>query len=105
MATFSRALVRGRRLKLWKTKPILWFRSRARLSADMRRHFLPFEPIFAGSRTIQAPQDVHEGAFARTRCAHQGDQFSLGHVERHSLEHGDVDVAQSVILTYFTQFY
>ena len=34
MATFSRALVRGSRLKFWKTKPSLWFRTRARWSAE-----------------------------------------------------------------------
>ena len=41
IATFSRALVRGSRLKFWKTKPNLWLRTRARWSLDRDDTFSP----------------------------------------------------------------
>ena len=78
MATFSRALVRGSRLKLWNTKPIFRFLSIARWVDRQLRNILAIEPVLAGSRPVEAAQDVHQRALARAGSTHEGDQLAPG---------------------------
>ena len=53
-STFSSAVSRGSRLKFWKTKPILSFRSAARCSAREPRDLLAVEPVAARGRLVEA---------------------------------------------------
>src|SRR5262245_10268463 len=56
------------------------------------------EPILAGARPIEAPQDVHQRRLAGPAGAHQGYQFTALDRERNAVEHRDVDFAQVIDL-------
>ena len=42
---------------------------------------------------IQTAHQMHQGAFARTRSTHNGDRFTCGHREVHTLQHRDIQTA------------
>ena len=66
------------------------------LVVGQRRHILTVEPVFARRRAVQAAQDVHQRALARSGGPHQRDQFPAGDRHRDPLEHGDIHVPQLV---------
>ena len=45
------------------------------------RHVDAIEPVNAGTRPVEAADDVHRGGFARSRWPHDGDEFAPRNVE------------------------
>ena len=70
------ALVRARRLKLWKTKPSRSLRMRARSGSLQRRDIDAFEQVMAAGRPVEAAENIHQRRFARARRAHNGDELA-----------------------------
>ena len=93
-----RALVRGSRLKLWKTKPSVWLRTSASSSRSRPRHLAAVEEVAARGRAIEAAEDVHQRRLARARGAHDGDELAPLDDERHVVERVHLDVAEPVDL-------
>ena len=75
-ATFSSALSVGRRLNDWKMKPI---RRRRRIvrSSRQRGQIGAFQQHLAAVRAIDTAQEVQQCALARTRGAHDRQEFAL----------------------------
>ena len=59
---------------------------------------LPVYVIAAGSGYIEAPDDVHQGRFARSGCAHDGNEFAVVDVHGYTVECSDLDGAHVVHL-------
>ncbi len=98
MTTFCRAVVRARRLKLWKTKPSFSVRTSARWFGVQAAHLLAVEPILARTRVVQAAEDVHQRGLAGAGCAHQGHHLAAGNRKRDAAQHRHVDFAQMIRL-------
>ena len=89
-------MVRGRRLKLWKTKPSFAVRTSARWFGVRSAHLLAVEPVLARAGPVEAAEDVHQRGLAGARGAHQRDHLAAGDGQRDALEHRDVDFAQVI---------
>ena len=67
--------------------------------------YLPaVQPVLAGSRVVQATEDVHQRAFAGAARAHQRTSSPASNVQRHAFEHGQVHLAEVVGLVNVSQF-
>ena len=96
MMTFCSAVVRGSRLKLWKTKPSLAVRTSARWLGVNWLISWPSSQIFARTGPVEAAQDVHQRGLAGAGGAHQRHHLAAIDRERDALEHRDVDLAQVI---------
>ena len=47
------------------------------LVGGQARNLLPVKPVLGRRWAVEAPQDIHQRAFARAGCAHQRDQLAL----------------------------
>jgi hypothetical protein len=56
------------------------------------------QPIVSRRRLVEAAEDIHQGRFARSRSAHDGDILTGVDPERDALEHGRRHVAAVVCL-------
>ena len=63
----------------WKTKPISRFLMAARRRSVSAATSFRIQRVVAGIRSLQQPQKIHQGGFARTRTAANGDKFALPH--------------------------
>ena len=68
-STFSRAVVLGRRWKVWKTNPIFSFLRRASSSGLKSSTPAPVQVVRSRIGSVQETHDVHEGGFSRSRRA------------------------------------
>ena len=59
-------------------------------------HLLAVEPELAGTRPVEAAQDVHERGLAGTGGPHQGHHFAAGNGKGNAFEHGHVHFAEVV---------
>ena len=94
--TFCRAVVRGRRLKLWKTKPSLAVRTSGPLVRRQLAHLLAVEPELARGGPVEAAEDVHQRGLAGAGGAHQRHHLARLDRQRDAVEHRDVDFAQVI---------
>ncbi len=90
--------MRGSRLKLWKTKPILRFLMRDRSSSSRCADVHPVEQVVAASRHVEAPDDVHECRLARARRTHDRDEVAALDDERHASECEHLNATHRVAL-------
>ena len=72
-STLASAVVRGMRLKLWKTNPILRLRTSAAVVVLQAERVGAVEPEAPGRGLVEEADDVHERALAAARAAHDGD--------------------------------
>ena len=66
-------MLRGSRLKLWKTKPILRLRMVGELVLVQAPHVDAVEAIATAGLHVQAADDVHQGGLAGAGVAHDRD--------------------------------
>ena len=74
-------LMRGSRLKVWKTKPIRRLRISASRSLRQLRDVLAGQDVASRVGPVQAAQDVHQRALAAAGGAGDGDHLALGDLQ------------------------
>ena len=61
-------------------------------------HFLAVEPVAAGTRPVEAAENVHERCLAGARHAHQRHHLAAGDAQGNAAENRDVNCAQMIRL-------
>ena len=97
-STFSSAVVRDSRLKLWNTKPSVRLRMRASPSESSCEIAWPSRRNSPARRLVEAAEDVHQRRLARARRAHDRDELALVDGQRDAAQRVHLDVAQLVDL-------
>ena len=59
-------------------------------------HLPAVEPELAGSRAVEAAQDVHQRGLAGTGSPHEGHHFAAGNAQRNSFQHRHINLAETV---------
>jgi hypothetical protein len=87
-------------IKPLENKPELLIPNQCQRSFVMLGNIDPFEQILSGAGTIQAPEYVHEGGFAASARAHDGQEFPALNLQTHSTQGVHTCFAQFVILVH-----
>ena len=95
-STLRSADVRGIRLKLWKTKPILRLRTYASSNSSSRLTSMPssrYRPVVGH---VEAADDVHQRRLAAAGRAHDRDEVAPLDAQVDAAQRVDGDVARAV---------
>jgi hypothetical protein len=68
------------------------------------RNLLPIQPILPGAGTIQAAENIHQRALARTAGSHQRHQLPLANGQGDTFKHLQIHLSQVVGLANLAQF-